>query len=391
MIRISSLLIFYLFLNIIVAVFGWYIKTFDASEVRYLISLPLLLVILVFTRYSADNKAILVFTLFFVLYLIIITLGISSDFTVSLSTALKYTFSILMLVVAVQFKKIEPIGFERFTIAVALLIYINLIIANIAGIGQQPYGRDSIFLGGGSVFQAYILVYNMLLVLLFAREKYKFLHYVINLLPILFIFRRGAILVAIVIGVLYFLTQFRTIRIRAFMIGLIIVTISYSLFTDQWVPVYEQRMEVSRTEIEERPGRWAEFRNINIILLNEELVPRLIGVEPFNYNLYAGVRRSLHTDFAVILFSYGYIGFFLYLIFNGFLFYRIYQTWGTKWFLLTATPFVFLSFSGQYYFFTALTMYYFIIGLMLNPRTRIILDEKTTELKQKKKYNPIRS
>ena len=391
MLRISTLVFIYLLLNIIVAIFGRYITLFDASEVRYIISFPLLLALLVFTRYTSGNNLVLAFTLFFIIYLFIITLGISTDYSVSLLTALKYFFSVLILLIATQYKKVEPIAFERFTIVVVILVYINLIMANIAGIGQQPYGEESIFLGGGSVFQSYILVYNILLAFLFAREKHKLLYYAINLLPILIIFRRGAILVAIVIGVFYFFSQFRNIRASAVAITIIILALGYNLFSDRLSPVYEQRIEASQTELEVRPGRFAEFRNINIILFSEDRVSRLVGIEPFNYNLYTGVRRSLHTDFAVMLFSYGYIGFFLYVLFNTLLLYKIYKRWGLKWFLLTATPFFFLSFSGQYYFFSVLSLYYFIIGLMLNPRTQIVLEEKVRELQQKKKYKSLRA
>lgn len=239
------------------------------------------------------------------------------------------------------------------------------------------------YLGYGGVGQAMILSYLLLFVpfmyYYYPRKfgLFEYASFALALVPIFFIFRRGAVLALILGLVVYMVLTARKGKVYSFgIIAGIVLIIASPLYLDYVQLMYETRpTDLDRQHIEQI-GRsqeiivWAPYW-----MEQKGLAHTMFGSELYDYQTLAGVTRSLHADYAVYLIGAGIVGFILYFsviffLWMDFLSYanKIKQKFIRKELAavlasITVAYFI-LSYSGQYYVISLLSTGMLLFGVI---------------------------
>ncbi|MDG5766328.1 O-antigen ligase family protein [Balneolales bacterium ANBcel1] len=292
--------------------------------------------------------------------------------------------SLLMYPVTYRYiyKKCHYNWIYNISIILLLIIGVHFIFAQFFNIGRVPYRMNiDIHTGWGDVHQTFNIVYLLLFmpflhyILNKGVSKIQIIIYFISLIPIILIFRRGAVL-GLMLGFLVYiiLTPYKG-KLVLFLLGLFfIMVISSPLYFDRLEIVLEQRPTDYSDFVE--TGRTLEFTWLADIYKNSDVSFILFGAELFDYPNFANVRRPLHTDYVTYLLGGGIIGFLLYL--NIFISIWIQFLRNIKnikktslrreliaLFAAITAANIIISYSGQYYVISSLTclmMYYAMIS-----------------------------
>lgn len=268
------------------------------------------------------------FLMAFLTYLFILTF-FSSDFTNSLLEYLKWFISFMMIPIGyTYFRNITDLRkLTHLLIICAIIINVNLIIAQITNTGFSAYEEDSFYLGGAGVGITNILSIFLITLPVFLHLRIKkklnikiilvsFLA-TLSLIFILIAMKRAAIVglgIGILVFILYSPNRFGIIKLLSF--SVIIIALTLPLYENIVIDRYNART-TDMNQIEN------ESRIHDIIFVKKEIqngtiVSFFFGTELFNSKQfygpkYYGRHRMIHGDFTNYLYGSGIIGLLLYI------------------------------------------------------------------------------
>ncbi len=297
----------------------------------------------------------------------------------------KVAISLLMFVMAYNYIRGEAARrkLSKLVSICLALFFINFIIAQIFGIGINPYYEEGLKAGAGNVQQTYLIAYLLIfspLVGFYRNEPFRIRWWeatimLFALFPLALIGRRGALLGLLAGLVIY--TVFTPKKTRVFgAIGVaaLLAAATLPLYIHHVYGVLEDRMR--ETDTPDQIGRVQEMINGIELVRYGELKEVLFGRELFNYVSVTRDFRDLHTDYAAYLLSAGLIGFLLY-------FSIIPALWLDYWrrlrcvrraalareftgvFIGLIAAYIIISFSGQYYVVSSLSLVFSLWGALL--------------------------
>lgn len=272
------------------------------------------------------------FWIYIFLFYLALLIPLSSNIFASLNEYLKVFISMMMF----------PVGYYivnstsrlnkiiNYTFLGALIICIQLIIAQVFKIGISVYLEDSFYLGGALVQVTYFLVAVCLIspfVIRFqSNDKYTNIKYFIILISIiltLVALRRISIAALIGgFGVYYIFSVNKMKNFKYITAGILIILILLPVYGPTLTERIDARID-STVEITEE-SRFGETAAVYLDFLEVNLTQKLFGAELFNSEEYFaydpeffyvfGGRRPLHIDYNIILHGSGLIGLLLYII-----------------------------------------------------------------------------
>lgn len=203
-------------------------------------------------------------------------------------------------------------------IALLYIYFFHFLFAQIFQIGDSPYLiYGGTYLGGGYVYQTYVLAYFLLILpflYMHVNRNLKFhekLAIVLSLIPLILIFRRAAV-IGVVVGVLiyFYYTSKKGRSIKYLIVFGILLILSSPIYLDTFYNLLEVRT-ISPEDVADT-SRGREFSIALNLIKQRGLGQLLFGVELFDYRTFANVTRPLHVDFMRLLVGSGLIGFTLY-------------------------------------------------------------------------------
>lgn len=350
---------------------------------------PIIALIILFLIREIKVDRITNTILLFLVYLGIL-IFFSSNLALSLNTYVKLVMSLMMIPLGMAIIRNE--GSLRklhiSSLASVSLLVINTIMAQYFQWGELAYDLGFIFLGGMGIYITYIFAYTLIMSPLanhfFERKGWLWVLYLISLIIILFVFRRGSI-AALIAGYFTLLVNsrwaYKTRLILSAMVILILLVVLLPLYRDAIIPLFESRiLNGFEVELYSRAGRIAETQVVWTEFLGKSIKHSLFGTELFNSGevFYDWDRdgRPIHIDFNNFFYGSGIIGLGLFLLvyFNvtrQFLsaqkkmpstdfHYRLKQVY---WAIMIAS--IVLSLSNQYWNLTVYSFFWLHIGAIL--------------------------
>ena len=287
----------------------------------------LFIIIYFFIIYGLEKTRYNISLLFYILFILILTLQ-TSDLKESLIDGfLKISISFLMIPIGMQLGKTKNVKITKSLYFVIFILIINYILSQIYKIGVSTYHEDSFYQGGASV-TAPIIIGCIMLVFFNAyntkRLPYsKILNLIIITMSILIILvsmKRGANLGFFVGALVYLLVSAKKagtlMRFGIVAFGLFILSSEYS-------DTLQQRFDARSTEknLIQNENRYKETFYVAEEMSNSTLFKVLLGDEAFNSKYvmrkYFGRERQLHVDYNILIHGTGIIGllFYLYLFY----------------------------------------------------------------------------
>lgn len=317
-------------------------------------------------------------------YLAILTPFSSSPIGTA-DTVLKVAISLMMFVLAYNYLRGEEAR-RRLALLVPvclLLFVVNFIIAQVFGIGVNPYYEEGLSAGAGNIQQTYLIAYLLIffpMLGFFRNVPFRIRWWeagvlLLSLFPLVLIGRRGAILGFLVGLLIYAVLTPRKGRVVGLGIAAVLVALlTFPLYIDHVQGVLAHRME--QTDTPDSIGRVQELINCAKTIRDGSMTTVLFGKELFNYIVVTRDFRDLHTDYAAYLLGGGLVGFFLYfsivpalwldfvrrirVIRDAYVMREV-----TAVFLGLAAAFFIISFSGQYYVVSSLSIVFILWGAIL--------------------------
>ena len=281
-----------------------------------------------FRRISKDRQCILI--MIFLGYIFICTLFSSNVMYSFLLGYVKWFVPLLMYPVGLYFIRNYDL-FLKLNISIiigALMVCINLIVAQIGNYGMSVYVEDTFYIGGAGVgitnqLAIILLTYPFLLRL--KRNKLSkavwLLFYFVGLVSIVFIFiaMKRAAIICLITGLLiclYFARK-KILYIKYIIISLIFFFSIY-LFIE---PIFIQRTDVRMEQMKniENEGRYREIFYALDEFNDADVLQKLFGKEIF-YTVesfgrkYFNSGRMIHSDLVNFFYGGGLIGFVLYIL-----------------------------------------------------------------------------
>lgn len=271
----------------------------------------------------------------FLAYLFILTL-FSSDIRYSfMSGYIKWFIPLMMYPVGMYFiRRIDSLALLiKIYIFGAMIVCINLLIAQFTGYGISAYVEKSFYTGGAGVgitnqLALVILTYPFVL-----RQRGKMrmagrlFIYTVGLLSIVFIFlaMKRAAIISLLSGSVIFVynTQSKVRFIRYFAIIVLAGYLVFPVFKDIITERYNARMK--QMENIEKEARYQEFFFVLKEFKEGNIGQKLFGKELFNSGAHFGMKyfhtpRMIHSDMSGFLYGSGITGIMLYLSIYYFLF-----------------------------------------------------------------------
>jgi hypothetical protein len=262
----------------------------------------------------------------FLIYLLILVL-ISSNVSRGL-----YVYSQLLMTFLMF-----PVGYHYFyskdrfmklhkVFAVCLTLFvINIFIANIFKLGTSDYLDDTLYFGAGRVnitkTMTILLLISPIGIQIFSKKPWMKIYGFIILVSVIIIIlglKRSAV-IALLIGFLVFVVfspQKRTV-VRLLLIFFLFIYVSSFYFLDTFYQRLEargQRVELFSDNFIETEGRFNEFDLIFDDFGNRTIWQKIFGTEIFNELMYFDIKRTLHTDYMILLHGTGFFGLMLYFL-----------------------------------------------------------------------------
>lgn len=291
----------------------------------FVITLPVLLI-----GIKINNTTRLIFILLIYLFIVLFN---NTYFIPSFSIYIGVVFSLFMYPIAYSYiRNISQYNELYYIIIIILLIFgIHFLAAQFFQYGPSPYLQGGVYLGGGGVHQTYIIVYFLLFLpflLLVRNKKPQNIHilvFILSIIPVFLIFRRGSLLGMISGFLIYIiLTPRKSKWLKFISIISILLVILSPLYFQRFVDIIEHRF-IKPTEFAE-VGRTAEIIEFIPYWINEKgFLHALFGSELYDYRTLASVTRELHTDFATYFIGAGIVGFILYFSVIGMIWVEYYR------------------------------------------------------------------
>lgn len=354
--------------------------------------LILVLCIAIFLRSKGKKKyygsnLVLIFG-FFLLFLT------ATDFWFSLKAYVRFASVLLILPASYLFFKNsnQDILFYKIVFYTNVIAVLYIIYSSVFELGFPYYREPILYYGGLRLFGLYMFIYSFPLLIIMLTLKIYRREIIILLIStmvllILISMKRSVILITIFQFGLYYL--FFTFRRRylssVIAISIVLFGLIYT-FQDSITEMMSVRETRLRTSIYQE-GRYLEY----LIIYDEQIKPGefrllLLGKDIFNHKGNFGEESSvdlkteeryLHSDYAMIIFSLGMLGFILYmrifyLIFRDFRRYRK-VAWKTKGenqaygfaFITVLFSLVINGAIDGYYIFFSRSFSFIVIGFLL--------------------------
>jgi hypothetical protein len=264
----------------------------------------------------------------------------------------------------------------------ALIVCINIVLANIFGFGSSDYLEESFYFGATDVNitkQLSIVLLSSPVILMVNNSRRERLFAIIILITSLVFsilgLKRGVIL-ALLSGFMIYsiLGTYKGMILRNLMIIFFILFVTFPLYQPVLLPRYESR----RAEMEqlEEDARRIETMEVLQAFKQGNISHKLIGSQLFNSQAFFNTERPLHIDYNVILNGSGIIGLIIYVLMYVFLildnrkgfrfnkkdfFYRNLNA--VFWALIAAS--LIISISGSIHAFTFRSMLFFYLGALI--------------------------
>ena len=291
----------------------------------------LFIIIYFFVLYGLEKTRYNIILLFYLLFILILTLQ-TSDLQESLIDGfLKISMSFLMIPIGMQMGKTKNVKITKSLYFVIFILIVNYIFSQIYKIGVSTYHEDSFYQGGASV-TAPIIIGSILLVFFNAYNTKRLVYSkVLNLIIIsiaifiiLISMKRGAILGFFVGALVYILISSKK---TGTVIRLCIVALGLFMFSSEYSDTLQQRFNARSTErnLIQNENRYKETFYVAEEMSNSTMFNVLFGNEAFNSKYvmrkYFGRERQLHVDYNILIHGTGIIG----LLFYLYLFYIYYR------------------------------------------------------------------
>ena len=271
----------------------------------------LFIIIYFFIIYGLEKTRYNISLLFYILFILILTLQ-TSDLKESLIDGfLKISISFLMIPIGMQLGKTKNVRITKSLYFVIFILIIIYVISQIYKIGVSTYHEDSFYQGGASVTAPIII--GCIMLVFFNAYNTKRLPYskilnliiiVISILIILVSMKRGAILGFFVGALVYLLVSSKKagtlMRFGIVVFGLFILSNEYS-------DTLKQRFNARSTEknLIQNENRYKETFYVAEEMSNSTLYKVLLGDEAFNSKYvmrkYFGRERQLHVDYNILI------------------------------------------------------------------------------------------
>lgn len=292
----------------------------------------LVAIIIIFSKNKLAPKKLLVLTLFFIVYNLILVL-INENIITPLINLIRLSIPLMILFVGYTVidnnYKLNNL-FKAYLIALLILI-INFIVANIYELGGSTYVEASFYIGGAGVGVANELAVLIICAITFIiynhEKKWKItaiILTIIGMIVILISLRRGAfIIIAGSLVVFMIISSYRYSIIKYALLFCTIMLVLFPIYGNLLMQRYEARIDnragsLANYEVE---ARYSEFYIVPETLTREGLAAWLIGTHNLNSEEYFG-GRPLHVGYLSILHGSGLIGLALYFIYMWFIFYK---------------------------------------------------------------------
>lgn len=323
--------------------------------------------------------------IFICLIYLVIMACFSSNYFRTFDVLVKVAISLLMFVLAYNYLRGEEARRKLIVlieISLALFVF-SFGIAQVFKIGVNPYAEEGLNPGAGNIQQTYLIAYFLLFLPLagFFRNRPFKLHwwegvlFLLSLFPLTLIARRGAILGFLAGGIVYAILTPKKARVVAGVsCAVVLAMVTLPLYIGHVQAIMEHR--TMEAEAPNEMGRVQELEKGLKVLREGKIQHALFGQELFNYVEITRDFRDLHTDYATYLLGGGLVGFVLY-------FSIIPALWLDFWrriplirnlyvlrevaavFIGLKAAFFIISFSGQYYVISSLTIVFSLWGAML--------------------------
>lgn len=274
------------------------------------------LLLLYFRKYRPAQKNLFGMVLVFLIYNFYLVL-LNKNHLLPLISYAKFSLPILLFFVgySVVTNKFRLEMLLKANIIALSFFVLNYIVANILGLGDSFYLRDSFYVGGagaGSVNE--LAIYTIICVcFLFLNKKNKWNKFAILLIAISFILillsmRRGAFLTLGVSLIIYFyIHRLNSKTIKYFFLGFTVLIIAFPFYGNTLIERYKFRSEsrggsLTNIKIE---ARFLEFQIVPTSLTREN--KWLTGINNMNSSKYFW-GRELHVGYMAILHGSGLIG-----------------------------------------------------------------------------------
>lgn len=263
----------------------------------------------------------------------------------------------------------------------ALIVCINIILANIFGFGSSDYLEGSFYFGATDVNitkqLSIVLLSGPLILLINNSRKERVFAGLVLLTSLIFSIlglKRGVVL-ALITGFLVYtvLGAYKGAILRSLLIALFLLIVLFPFYQPVLLPRYESR----RTEIEqlEDEARRVETRNVVQAFREGDMKHKLIGSQLFNSQEFFKTDRALHIDYNVIFNGSGMIGLTIYILLYVFIILDNYKGYkfnkkdkyyrnlnAVFWSLIMAS--LIISISGSIHAFTFRSMLFFYLGAL---------------------------
>jgi hypothetical protein len=312
-------------------------------------------------------------------------------FLVPLSSRPAYSFNLYLKVVLSTL--MYPVGYyfcinqeihRKINISyllLALIVCINIVLANIFGFGSSDYLEGSFYFGATDVNitkqLSVVLLCAPLIFMINSSRKERIFAILVLITSLVFSIlglKRGVIL-ALMTGFLIYgiMGAYRGAIIRNLLIIFFILFVLLPLYQPILLPRYESR----KTEIEqlEDEARRVETREVFQAFKDGSLSHKIFGSQLFNSQEFFNTDRALHIDYNIILNGSGIIGLSIYLILyillildnrKGYRFNKKEKYFrnlnAVFWSLLAAS--LIISISGSIHAFTFRSMLFFYLGAL---------------------------
>jgi hypothetical protein len=290
------------------------------------------LILYFITNYGVKKNPLNSTTLFYVFYLLVVSL-LSSNLQESVVDGfLKISLSLLMIPVGLHLGKMQDKQMIKPFMWVVALLLLNYVFSQVFKLGVSIYDEDSFYKGGATA--AAPIVIALALLIMFNAFNTGSLPYAkiisivlvsAGIFVILLSVKRGAI-AALGAGFLIYILN--TSKKSASLVSLLFVAAGLYLLLMQYSEVLETRIAARTTERNELENESRYIETFYVLNEMSESNPLkiLFGNEAFNsaevMQKHFGRVRQLHVDYNILLHGTGIFGFVLYF----YLFYIIYAS-----------------------------------------------------------------
>jgi hypothetical protein len=318
----------------------------------------------------------------FLLYLLFL-IPLSSRPGYSFNLYLKVVLSTLMYPVGYYFCINQEIHRKINTsyLFLALIVCLNIIMANIFGFGSSDYLEGSFYFGATDVnitkqLSIVLLIGPLIFMINNSRQEriFAILIFITSLVFSILGLKRG-VLLALMTGFLIYsiMGAYKGAILRNIIIVSFILFILFPLYQPILLPRYESR----KTDVEllEDESRRVETRDVIQAFKEGSMAHKFFGSQIFNSQDFFKTERALHIDYNVIFNGAGILGFTIYVILyaliildnrKGYWFNKkdkYYRNLNAVfWSLISAS--LIISISGSIHAFTFRSMLFFYLGAL---------------------------